>query len=196
MKSVLADHLFTVAGLLTPGECRALIDRGEAFGFERAAVRTTSGPQMRPGIRDNDRAEFTDPGLAAELWRRCRPFVPHEFEGATAVGLDEYFRFYRYDVGQRFNRHKDGVVARSPTDRSRLTCLFYLNGGFTGGETVFYSDAVVDGVRREDAVVVPRAGDALFFRHEWWHEGRALEAGRKYVLRSDVFYRSPDTRPA
>ncbi|HEX4608064.1 MAG TPA: 2OG-Fe(II) oxygenase, partial [Urbifossiella sp.] len=151
---------------------------------------------MRPGIRDNDRAEFTDPELAADLWGRCRAFVPGELEGGTAVGLDDNFRFYRYDVGQRFKRHRDGVVERSPAVRSRLTCLFYLNDGFAGGETVFYATEMVEGVRREEVVVVPRAGDALLFLHEWWHEGRELTAGRKYVLRSDVFYRFPDAAPA
>jgi predicted 2-oxoglutarate/Fe(II)-dependent dioxygenase YbiX len=196
MKSVLAENVFTVAGVLTAAECRDLIARGEAVGFERAAVRTAAGPQMRPGIRDNDRAEFNDPDLAAALWQRCRAFVPPELETGTAAGLDDNFRFYRYDPGQRFKRHKDGVVERSHTERSRLTCLFYLNGGFTGGETVFYSTTMVDGVRSEDVIVVPHAGDALFFLHEWWHEGRELVAGRKYVLRSDVFYRFPDTRQA
>jgi hypothetical protein len=196
MKSLLAENVFTVAGLLSSDECRQLIDRGEAIGFDRAAVRTGSGPQMRPGIRDNDRAEFTDPELAVDLWLRCRPFVPAELEGGTAVGLDDNFRFYRYDVGQRFKRHKDGVVERSQFERSRLTCLFCLNGDFTGGETAFYSTTKVDGVRSEDVVVVPQVGDALFFLHERWHEGRELLAGRKYVLRSDVFYRFPDTRHA
>lgn len=196
MKVVLADNLFTVVGLLTPDECHTLIERGETVGFQPAAVRTVSGPQMRPGIRDNDRAAFTDPALAAVLWQRCLPFVPPELEGGTVVGLDDNFRFYRYDVGQRFKRHKDGVVERSLAVRSRLTCLFYLNGGFAGGETVFYATEMVQGVRGKDVVVEPRAGDALFFLHEWWHEGRVLEAGRKYVLRSDVFYRFPDTTHA
>lgn len=192
MKKVLAENVFTVAGLLTAEECHDLIVRGEDIGFRQASVRTASGPQMLPGIRDNDRAEFTDPDLAATLWERYRSFVPVELEGGIAVGLDDNFRFYRYDVGQRFKRHKDGAVKRSQTERSRLTCLFYLNGDFTGGETVFYSETMVDGVRSEDAVVVPQVGDALFFLHEWWHEGRELVTGRKYVLRSDVFYRFPD----
>ena len=192
MKTILAENLFTVCGLLTLDECRGFIDRGEAVGFQRAAVRTASGPQLRPGIRDNDRAELSDPGLAIALWQRCLPFVPHDLEGTTPVGLDDNFRFYRYDVGQRFKRHKDGVVKRSSTVRSRLTCLFYLNDGFTGGETAFYSNASVQGVSQEDVVVVPQTGSALFFLHEWWHEGRPLVAGRKYVLRSDVFYRFPE----
>ncbi|WP_435016410.1 prolyl hydroxylase family protein [Tundrisphaera sp. TA3] len=191
MKSVLAENVFTVSGLLTPGECRDLIDRGEGLGFRKASVRTASGPRMRTDLRDNDRVAFADPTLSAALWDRCRPFVPPELEGGSAVGLDEDFRFYRYDVGQRFRPHRDGVVHRSPTERSRLTCLFYLNEGFAGGETVFYSDARSPGGRREEAVVVPHAGDALFFPHERWHEGRELSAGRKYVLRSDVFYLFP-----
>jgi predicted 2-oxoglutarate/Fe(II)-dependent dioxygenase YbiX len=196
MNAMLAENVFTVAGLLTDDDCRDLIARGEAIGFQQASVRTASGPQMRPGIRDNDRAEFNDPELAATLWERCRLFVPPELEGGTAIGLDDNFRFYRYDVGQRFKRHKDGVVQRSAVERSRLTCLFYLNSGFTGGETVFYSTEMVGGVRSEDVVVVPQAGDALFFLHEWWHEGRELVSGRKYVLRSDVFYRFSEERHA
>ncbi len=193
MKLLLAENLFTVSDLLSAEECLHLIACGEAIGYEQAAVRTAAGPQMRPNIRDNDRAEFTNPELADKLWEKCRPYVPPKLEGGEAVGLDENFRFYRYDVGQRFKRHKDGVVERSPVERSRLTCLFYLNNDFTGGETVFYSSVMTNGVRSEEVVVVPRACDALFFLHEWWHEGRELIAGRKYVLRSDVFYRFPST---
>jgi predicted 2-oxoglutarate/Fe(II)-dependent dioxygenase YbiX len=191
VKVLLADNLFTVAGLLSADECRSLVERGEVIGFDKAAVRTAFGPKMRSDIRDNDRAAFTDPELAASLWERCRPFVPLELEGGEAIGLDDAFRFYRYDPGQQFKRHKDGVVERTPSVRSRLTCLFYLNDGFTGGETVFYSAESIEGVRPEVVRVVPQMGSALFFLHEWWHEGRILEEGRKYVLRSDVFYRFP-----
>ncbi len=196
MRSDLGDNVFTVSGLLMPEECLELIARGESIGFRPASVRTAPGPRPRPDIRDNDRAEFDDPGLAESLWRRCLPFLSQESEGGVAVGLDHHFRLYRYDAGQRFNRHKDGVTERSPYVRSRLTCLFYLNEGFVGGETVFYSDVVIGGLRREEMAVSPRTGAALFFLHERWHEGRAPEAGRKYVLRSDVFYRYPVMSPS
>lgn len=165
MKVIWGENLFSVGGLLTPEECASLIVRGEALGFERAGVLTRSGHQMRPDIRDNDRVQFTDPYLSADLWKRCVPHVPHEFEGGTVVGLDHNFRFYRYDVGQRFNCHRDGVVTRTPSLRTRLTCLFYLNDDFEGGETAFYSDVTIDGALAEKAIVVPRTGDALFFRH-------------------------------
>ena len=188
MKTEHADLLFSVAGVLSPDECRALIDRGEAIGFEKAAVLTRGGPKMRTDIRDNDRIEFFDAALAADLWERCRPFVPNEIEGSSSVGLDERFRYYRYDVGQRFKRHIDGFVTRSPTVRTRLSCLFYLNEGFGGGDTVFYADEAVEGVREVIATVVPKTGAVLMFRHNWWHEGRELAEGRKYVLRSDVFF--------
>ena len=193
MKVIRAENVFTVSGLLTPDECASLIERGEGFGFERAAVLTRSGRQMRPDVRDNDRVQFTDPYLSADLWQRCLSYVPRELEGGVVVGLDNNFRFYRYDVGQRFNCHRDGVVVRNPTTRTRLTCLFYLNDEFEGGETAFYSNVTIAGVGAEETIVIPRTGDALFFLHSWWHEGRALTAGRKYVLRSDVFYQFPAT---
>lgn len=189
MKTLVAHDVFTVAGVLDAAECRALIERGEALGFTPAPVRAAGGPTRRTDIRDNDRAAFTDPDLAAWLWDRCREHIPAVFEGGAAVGLDPDFRLYRYDPGQRFNRHKDGTAERGPTERTRLTGLVYLNDDFSGGETAFYAADLVDGARPEVAAVTPRAGSALFFRHDWWHEGRAVTAGRKYVLRTDVFYR-------
>jgi predicted 2-oxoglutarate/Fe(II)-dependent dioxygenase YbiX len=115
--------------------------------------------------------------------------VPYSLDGGTPIGMDDGFRFYRYEAGQRFNAHKDGVVVRSPLIRSRLTCLFYLNEDFEGGETVYYAPDRVDGVRPVVASVIPQTGMAVIFQHEWWHEGRGVRTGRKYVLRSDVFYR-------
>lgn len=41
---------------------------------------------------------------------------------------------------------------------------------------------------------MPRAGSALLFIHDTWHEGAAVTAGTKYVLRSDVLYADYDRR--
>ena len=76
--------------------------------------------------------------------------------------------------------HKDGPWTEDGLT-SQLTLLIYLNDGFVGGDTDF-----------RDFRVVPKQGDALLFVHDTWHEGAAVESGVKYVLRSDVLYRSID----
>lgn len=92
-----------------------------------------------------------------------------------AIGLNERFRFYRYEPGQRFKEHSDAPFRRDNGEESRLTVLVYLNDDCTGGETAF-----------GDYAVTPRLGASLVFRHELLHEGRPVAAGKKYVLRSDV----------
>ncbi len=133
MRTDIAENLFTVSGLLTPAECERLIERGEGMGFEAASVATASGPRMMANVRNNDRATFDDLALADWLWQRVGPYVPAVLAGSVASGLNERFRFYRYDASQRFNAHRDGVVERSPTERSRLTFMVYLNEGAEGG---------------------------------------------------------------
>jgi len=68
--------------------------------------------------------------------------------------------------------------------KSRLTFMVYLNDDFTGGETKF-----------DDAFIQPKARTALLFVHEQKHESLNIETGRKYVLRSDVFYKNHSTGP-
>jgi prolyl 4-hydroxylase len=191
MKTHIAENLFTVAGLLTPAECQQLIDRGEEMGFEAASVATAGGPRMMANVRNNDRVTFEDPALAEWLWERAEPHVPPTLEGAVVTGLNERLRFYRYDPSQRFNAHRDGAVERSPVERSRLTFMIYLNAGAEGGQTIFYSEERVSGLRPVVASIDPAVGMGLFFAHEWWHEGARVVSGRKYVLRTDVMYRDP-----
>ena len=93
------------------------------------------------------------------------------------IGLNERFRFYRYDPGEQFAPHTDGCFRRDNGEESLLTFMIYLNEGCEGGETNF-----------GEVRIVPKTGMTLIFDHYLLHEGAAVVSGRKYVLRSDVMY--------
>jgi hypothetical protein len=180
-QSLLGETVFVVRNFLSSEECAALIELGESTGFTDAPITTFGGFEMRKDIRDNGRVIRDDASLAAAWWERARPFLPEKWFGRTVVGVNERFRFYRYDPGQKFARHTDGYFERSNGERSQFTLMVYLNEGFEGGTTNFY--AVHPPLR-----VVPETGMALFFAHKQLHEGAAVVRGRKYVLRTDVMY--------
>ena len=58
--------------------------------------------------------------------------------------------------------------------------MVYLNGPRLGAETCF-PDC--------DVTVRPSPGRALLFDHHLPHESKALRAGLKYAVRSDVMFR-------
>ncbi len=180
--------VFTVSGILTVFECEALIERAESIGFAAASVRTHSGPKMKTNIRNNDRVNFDNAKLANLMWSRVSSVLPM-LDSLRPVSVDQRLRFYRYEPGQEFKRHKDGSVTNAHGHVSKLSYLIYLNSDFTGGATTF-RDYVGSGESRRkiEHVITPETGSALLFRHERWHEGTGLTSGRKYVLRSDVFY--------
>ncbi len=132
------DRIFVIPGFLTDEECRSFVARSEQAGFEEATITTASGFVMAKEVRDNARLILDDGTLAHTLWQRAQPFVPQTIEAWHAVGFNERFRFYRYDVGQKFAPHFDGYFRREDGARSQLTFMVYLNSDFTGGETKFY----------------------------------------------------------
>ncbi len=48
----------------------------------------------------------------------------------TPAGLNERLRLYRYDVGQKFDWHRDGCFERDNGERSQFTFMIYLNDDF------------------------------------------------------------------
>lgn len=183
------DDVFTVHGVLTAAECADYVARSEAAGYGDAPISTFTGPVVNKKMRNNERVMVDDPATAAALWEKLRPLVPERFGSWVAVGLNERFRYYRYDPGQLFDWHFDGHFERGPDEHSNLTVLLYLSGGFEGGATEFNFLAA----RRVDdnpvVAVVPEAGMALVFAHRVLHRGAPVTSGRKYVLRTDVMYR-------
>jgi hypothetical protein len=173
---------FVIHDFLTPEECDDFIATSEGVGYADAPITTASGFVMRKDIRDNERVIVDSPSLAETLFAKARPHLPEDWFGWKLVGLNERFRYYRYDPGQKFAAHTDGYFQRCLGERSHLTFMIYLNGGFEGGETAFHRTS-------PSLKVTPERGKALVFYHKILHEGMPVIQGRKYVLRTDVMYR-------
>lgn len=181
------DYVYVIHDFLTPEECASYIKMAEGIGFSEAPVSTSEGPVMRKDMRNNLRLMSDDPETAEVLWQRINPWVIDPWRGRRAVGLNERLRFYKYEPGQSFAPHFDGRYRRSEYEKSDFTFLVYLNEDFEGGGTRFF--------KPETFRVVPKAGSALLFHHPQLHEGEVVESGVKYVLRSDVMYRSSNAEP-
>jgi hypothetical protein len=176
--------------------CAQRIADIEARGPTFAPITTSCGFVERPDIRNNDRVMFDDVAFATDLFTRLQPQLParryglgpHRHERRydddrewVAVGLNERFRGYRYQPGQRFAPHMDGAFERNDDERSAITVILYLNSGFVGGQTRFLD---------WDLTVEPLPGRVLLFDHSILHEGVVVDSGAKYALRSDVMYRA------
>jgi predicted 2-oxoglutarate/Fe(II)-dependent dioxygenase YbiX len=181
---VLDKELFTLAHVLSPAECAKMIAWAESQGFNDAPVTVgVNRYMMIPDLRNNTRVMIDDADLAAKLWPRIEPFVPQQLGAYHPVGLNERFRYYRYESGQQFDWHRDGSFVRSDEEQSLLTLMFYLNDDCEGGTTDFMF------VTDDELHVVPQTGMGLVFSHPFYHRGAPVVSGRKYVLRTDIMYR-------
>jgi len=170
-------------GVLSDERCGSLVARIDAGSPTPATINTRYGHVVNTGARNNERVMFDDAALAEELFAATRALLPASLHRGILVGYNERFRGYRYREGQRFAPHFDGAYVRPDGhEASLLSVLFYLNEGFSGGET-----RLLD----YDVTLVPRRGSALFFEHALLHEGSGVTAGTKYVLRTDAMYRFP-----
>jgi predicted 2-oxoglutarate/Fe(II)-dependent dioxygenase YbiX len=175
----ITDSIFTVEDFLTRQECLENIVLSEKVGYELAKVNTAGGSRVRTDIRNNNRAFYKSEELAQTLWEKAQPFVPSQLGNSHSIGLNELFRFYRYQRGHQFKGHYDESYIRTAEEASYFTFMVYLNDNFQGGDTTF-----------RELRIRPRQGMALLFLHSLYHEGSEVTQGVKYVLRSDVMYRT------
>ena len=182
----------TFDAVFTPAECQQFIDLSEQKGYEAATITLGRNHfELRTEVRNNDRVIYDDVQLAEQLFVRLRNLLPAQLHGWDLIGLNERFRFYRYQSGQTFKPHWDGIYARSDWESSQLSLLIYLSADFVGGETIFYQDTAMRKpcLETRQAVVVPQQGQVLIFEHQQLHEGAPVTSGVKYVLRTDVMYK-------
>lgn len=180
------EYIFSLEGVLDDAECDLLIARIEKEGPRTAPVNTPGGAKVKLTIRNNERVMLNDAKLAAKLFERVKDRVPAEIHGMNLCGANELLRCYRYKPGMRFAPHADGAFVRDENEQSWYTFIVYLNHDFEGGETVFIVEPEVS--------ISPKKGKGLFFQHPLIHEGSVVTEGVKYVLRTDLMYRSKSER--
>ncbi len=133
----ITDSILTIEDFLTREECLENIVLSEGIGYELAKVNTSAGSRVRTDIRNNNRAFYNSEELAQNLWEKAAPFVPSQLGNSTAIGLNELFRFYRYQRGHQFKGHYDESYIRNEQEASYYTFMVYLNDDFQGGDTTF-----------------------------------------------------------
>lgn len=179
--------LETIPQLLTAAECRNFIEWGELDRYQ------STSRDYPDSYRNNDRLVADRPELAKQMFLRLRHRLPRQLyrlgRAWKLQGLNPRFRGCRYRDGQSFSRHRDGAHSPDQHSLSFLTVMLYLNDAksFTGGGTRFYADRYSEETER---VVTPQTGLAILFSHDYWHDGEAVTQGTKYVLRTDVIYRT------
>ncbi|GAA6023590.1 hypothetical protein JCM11491_006046 [Sporobolomyces phaffii] len=140
---------------------------------------------------------YVDSGLERALTTTAGDVLPLDARnGKRPVGLNSNIRCYKYDKGSFFGPHYDDDVYDPETGAtSEWTLLVYLSGrdtGVKGGETAFYPNPTRKGGNGPAVVPDLVAGRALLHRHGRLcslHEGRTVEEGTKWVLRSDVMFK-------
>lgn len=176
-----AAYVVVMEGLLDGSECPHLIELIESSNPVPAPINTIDGVRRDSDVRSNDRSMMKDAAFAQEIFERARPRIPEHVFGRDVVGLNELFRCYRYRAGMHFAPHTDGAYERNESERSFYSFLIYLNDVEEGGETNFLVEPEIS--------IEPRPGLGVIFQHPIPHEGAAVKAGVKYVLRTDVMYR-------
>ncbi|MDP4217032.1 MAG: 2OG-Fe(II) oxygenase [Bacteroidota bacterium] len=174
----MTNNIFTIDGFWTQGECERFMARSEEIGYQPATVETEKGQKIVETVRNNNRILYEDLTLAENLWQKLKPYAPVRIGNSKAVGLNELFRFYKYQAGQEFKRHRDQSFIRNEIEASYYTFMIYLNDNYEGGETKF-----------DTQTVKPKQGTALIFFHDLEHEGGLVRTGIKYVLRTDIMFR-------
>jgi len=174
--------------LLSPKECRLIIDFAEAQGFS---------VQQRQRVLNLMWTDVVDPYFAEALWQLCGLgwfLRTISIDGMVPCGLNDVIRIQKYVQGSLFGRHTDQHVRREDGRVSKYSLRIFLNGRdqdeFEGGLSVFHVP-----FRQDPVIFEPEAGLALLYPQGELctvQEETEVLFGYKYVLRADVLFCRPE----
>ncbi|KAE8219400.1 hypothetical protein CF319_g6897 [Tilletia indica] len=197
-------------------ECKAFVRLAEQIGMlPDEPVSGSSAAHLQSVLAANF-YWLADDVFINELFERIRPCLSERVDGGRKLtGINRRFRLYRYTHGSVYRPHIDGawppsgldpkaeegqdyVYDVSPPERkewSRFTLLIYLNEGFQGGCTTFFTPNTEKEGMLDAWPVRPVIGCAMIFPHgvsdgSLVHEGSGVEVEghAKYIIRTDVLY--------
>lgn len=177
----LNNDIYLIMDFWSKERCENYIQLSEEKGYADAKINTGMGQRVVKSVRNNKRVMYKDINLASEIWSELKNFVKDDYGIFEPFGLNELFRFYRYEPIEEFKRHRDESYVRNENEMSFSTFMIYLNNNFKGGETTFSNNKIT-----------PVTGMAIIFLHSLEHSGNPIIEGTKYVLRTDIMYKKKE----
>ena len=168
------DFLYSIDNILTNEQCQKYID-------------LFNDPSKVENINDKHRKyhriQFQDKELAQLLYEKVKHYIPKKIINIS-VGMNSFIRLSKYEPGQFFGIHKDGINFDHENNKnmSYATLNIFLNDGFEGGETIFYEN----NKKTITLKCKPKKSRGCFFYSQQFHEGAKLINGYKYLLRTDL----------
>jgi predicted 2-oxoglutarate/Fe(II)-dependent dioxygenase YbiX len=149
--------------------CAALVARAERAAWNGATINDRS---LDRAIRDADVLDAAaHPDVIAEV-HELLALATRDFAAEVAPNaVLRELQLVRYRAGGYYLDHRD-TPAIGATPRT-LSLVWYLNDGFTGGETRFVSP---------DIIVTPVRGVAIAFSPVLMHRSEPVGAGVKYAV--------------
>ena len=177
----MAAPVLIVPNVLTPENCRALIDRWERLGHSEGEVHSivqgVETSRVHRTMKSRRDHAIQDDAVLAELnaviGRRIAPELDKAFTFSR-------FRFDRFNItcydaerGDYFRRHRDNQ-SPSTADRRFALTLNLNTGEYEGGELLFpeYGPHCYD----------PPVGAAILFSCSLLHEALPVTKGRRFTL--------------
>ena len=191
LEELLPGYIWVLHDFFSPKECQAWIYYLETDVASRMELMQQRGTRYL-AHRECHRFQADDPVMAHRLFVRLiaalkqqvgnadvtsiLPSVP----GHAPVTCNPNSRLYQYTKGMSFGRHIDESCRVPGVGDTRLTIVIYLSS-CQGGATCF----------EHNVAFAPQVGALLLHVHGedcLLHEAQAVEAGIKYVLRTDLVY--------
>jgi hypothetical protein len=177
-----AFEIFTVDALFEPAELRA---------WDAYVASAPTDARTFAVDASFKNGKVVDPVVARTLYRRLAPHLPASYVDRAGVrwefvGPPRHVMYAEVAPGQRFALHTDTGCwfDRDAGEESKFTLLLYLNDGFEGGHTRFYTHDFAPTV-----TVAPLAGRMLAFDIDLFHEGTPVTLGTKRWIGTEIVCR-------
>ena len=167
------EFLYQIDNILTENECeyyRSMFNNKQLV------------ENINEKHRKYHRIQFNDQELSDRLFEKVKRYLPKKIK-KISDGMNDHIRLSKYDTGQFFGIHKDGINFDSNNKyrMSYATLNIFLNDDFEGGETTFYEKDK----KTKRFVCKPKTGCGAFFYSQQFHEGNKIIKGNKFLLRTD-----------
>ncbi|XP_063437962.1 uncharacterized protein LOC134718972 isoform X4 [Mytilus trossulus] len=118
---------FVLYNVFTKEECEEYINIAEKKGFEAALLNSGDRQVLATDVRNSARCIWDTKEEVDKIWKRIKEYVPDVWCHREVMGLNERLRILRYDPGEYFRPHYDGMYKRDNGERSYVTVQIYLN---------------------------------------------------------------------